>query len=121
MFIKNLRDCAEFTAGDGSILRELLHPNKEDLRINYSLAFATVRPSQKTTLHKLKTSEVYYILQGQGLMQIDQEHAEVSEGCAIYIPPDSVQSIENTGNCQLKFLCIVEPAWRLKDERIFDS
>ena len=28
------------------------------------------------------------------------------------IPPGSTQYIENTGNSDLKFLCIVEPAWR---------
>jgi hypothetical protein len=26
MFIRDLKDCEEFTAGDNSILRELLHP-----------------------------------------------------------------------------------------------
>ena len=28
MFVKNLEDCPEFIAGDRSILRELLHPDK---------------------------------------------------------------------------------------------
>lgn len=31
MLIKNLKDCEEFTAGDNSLLRELLHPDKTDL------------------------------------------------------------------------------------------
>ncbi|MHC5060708.1 MAG: hypothetical protein ACYTFK_06460 [Planctomycetota bacterium] len=52
MFIKNLEDCPEFTAGDNSILRELLHPDKADLAIRYSLAHATVSPKQKTNTYK---------------------------------------------------------------------
>jgi mannose-6-phosphate isomerase-like protein (cupin superfamily) len=66
--IINLKDCAEFIGGDDSILRELLHPNKADLQIRYSLAHATVKPGKKTKPHRLRTTEVYYVLQGQGRM-----------------------------------------------------
>ncbi len=121
MFVKYLRDCREFIAGDDSILRELLHPEKTDLQIRYSLAHAKVNPGQKTKPHKLRTCEVYYIMAGQGLMHVDGESREVSRECAIYIPPGSTQYIENTGNSDLKFLCIVEPAWREEDEEVFDS
>jgi len=119
--LKYLKDCEEFIAGDGSILREFLHPAKANLQIHYSLAHAKVMPGQVTKPHKLKTSEVYYILAGQGLMHIDEESLEVTSECAIYIPPHSTQYIENTGNSDLKFLCIVDPAWRKEDEKVLDS
>ncbi|MFB0555069.1 MAG: hypothetical protein ACETWQ_17315, partial [Phycisphaerae bacterium] len=86
MFVKYLKDCREFVAGDDSILRELLHPahrmggvhpEKTPLQIRYSLAHAEVRVGQKTKPHKLKSSEVYYIIAGYGLMHIDQESLEV--------------------------------------------
>ncbi|MFQ6035522.1 MAG: cupin domain-containing protein [Sedimentisphaerales bacterium] len=120
MFVKYLRHCEEFIAGDGSILREFLHPAKADLQIHYSLAHAKIMPGQVTKPHKLKTSEVYYILAGQGLMHVDEETREVAPECAVYIPPQSTQYIENTGNTDLKFLCIVDPAWRKEDEEVFD-
>lgn len=118
MFIKYLKDCHEFTAGDDSILRELLHPDKMPLQINYSLAHAKVEVGQTTKSHKLKTAEVYYIISGQGLVHIDGESLEVGSECAVYIPPNSKQYIENTGNSDLEFLCIVDPAWREEDEEI---
>jgi len=121
MFVKHLRHCREFVAGDNSILRELLHPEKTDLQISYSLAHAKVMAGQKTKPHKLRACEVYYITEGQGLMHIDEESCEVSRECAVYIPPGSMQYIENTGNSDLIFLCIVEPAWRREDEEVFDS
>lgn len=121
MFIKRFDDCPEFTAGDGCILREFLHPDKADLKLRYSLAHATVAPGQITTPHCLETSEVYYILKGHGKMHIDQESAEVDPGCTIYIPPDAVQSIENLGDSDLLFLCIVDPAWQPEDEQILDE
>jgi mannose-6-phosphate isomerase-like protein (cupin superfamily) len=121
MFVKRLDDCREFTAGDDSVLREFLHPEKDEVQINYSLACAKVMAGQKTRLHKLKTSEVYYIIEGRGLMHINDETCEVGPHCVIYIPPDSVQYIENTGEGDLSFLCIVDPAWRRQDEEILDE
>ncbi len=119
MFIKDLQECEEFVAGDGSILRELLHPAKAELDIRYSLALAIVKTDQTSTPHRLKTSEVYYILEGEGIMHIDGETAIVRSGQAIYIPPGSRQYIQNTGQIELKFLCIVDPAWRKEDEEVF--
>ena len=120
MFVRHLTDCREFIAGDDSILRELLHPEKSDLKIHYSLAHATVSPGNKTQPHRLASSEVYYIMAGEGRMHVDDETVEVGANCAIYIPPRAVQYIENTGRSNLEFLCIVDPAWRPEDEEIVD-
>ncbi|MBN1803793.1 MAG: cupin domain-containing protein [Sedimentisphaerales bacterium] len=118
MFLRYLKDCEKFIAGDDSILRELLHPEKTDLQIRYSLAHAEVRAGRKTKPHRLKSAEVYYITAGQGIMYIDDKSFEVGPEFAVYIPPDSVQYIENTGNSDLKFLCIVDPAWKEEYEEI---
>jgi mannose-6-phosphate isomerase-like protein (cupin superfamily) len=120
MLVKHLKDCRQFIAGDGSILRELLNPEKADLQIRYSLARAKVPAGQMTRPHRLKACEVYYIIAGRGLMHIDKESSEVGPDCAVYIPPHSTQYIENTGTCDLNFLCIVDPAWRKEDEQILD-
>jgi mannose-6-phosphate isomerase-like protein (cupin superfamily) len=121
MFLKQFKDSKEIIAGDDSILRELLHPEKDDLKIRYSLAHAKVPPGKATKPHRLKTSEVYYIITGNGLMYIDEERSEVGAECAVYIPPYSMQYVENTGVSDLIFLCIVDPAWQKKDEEVFES
>jgi mannose-6-phosphate isomerase-like protein (cupin superfamily) len=121
MFLKRLKDFKEIIAGDDSILRELLHPEKQDLQIRYSLAHAKLLPGKATTPHRLRTSEVYYIIAGHGLMQIDKESFEVSADCVVYIPPNATQYIENTSDSDLIFLCIVDPAWRKEDEEVFES
>ncbi|OGW26482.1 MAG: mannose-6-phosphate isomerase [Nitrospirae bacterium GWC2_57_13] len=118
MFVRNLKDCEEFIAGDGSILRELLHPDKMDLKLRYSLAHAVVRPGESTKPHRLSTSEVYYIIEGVGEMHIIDETAVVRPGDAVYIPPHARQHISNTGSSDLVFVCIVEPAWRKEDEEV---
>lgn len=120
MLIRRLEDCEQFVAGDDSLLRELLHPDKADVKIRYSLAHAKVPPGQVTKSHRLTAAEVYYVLEGAGKMVIDSESQMVDAGCAVYIPPGAVQSIENTGDDDLVFLCIVEPAWQTQDEEILD-
>jgi len=121
MLLKHFKESKEIIAGDDSILRELLHPEKQDLQIRYSLAHAKVPPGKATKPHRLKASEVYYIIAGHGLMHIDTESFEVSPDSAVYIPPNATQYIENTSNSDLIFLCIVEPAWRKENEEILDS
>ena len=118
MFIANLNRCENFISGDNAVLCELLHPDKPPLKIGYSLAHATVKAGETTLPHKLKSSEVYYILAGEGVMHIDEESARVHAEDAVYIPPGSKQYIQNTGDSDLKFLCIVDPAWQAKDEEI---
>ena len=118
MFILSLKDCPEFIAGDNCRLREVLHPDKADLDLRYSLAHAVVAPGQTTWLHALRTSEVYYILSGEGTMHIDGEKASVRPGDTVYIPPKAKQQIANTGKADLAFLCIVDPAWRREDETV---
>ncbi len=114
--IKELKDCQEITALDGCCLRELLHPDKQDVKIRYSLAHAKVAPLKATAPHKLKNSEVYYILAGEGVMHINDFSSKVGPGSAIYIPPGARQYIVNTGREALEFLCIVDPAWHAGEE-----
>ena len=118
MFIRELNDCPEFTAGDNCTLREILHPDKADLKLRYSLAHAVVKPGDTTRQHRLRTSEVYYIMEGEGIMHIDGKSAPVHPGSTIYIPPLAKQSISNPGKKALKFICIVDPAWRKEDEEV---
>lgn len=118
MLIRQLKDCPEFIAGDACHLRELLNAKTDQRAYRYSLAHAVVKSGTKTKPHSLKTSEVYYILEGKGLMHVDEKTAEVGPGAVIDIPPHAVQFIESTGKTDLVFLCIVDPAWCAADEVI---
>lgn len=120
MIIKKLLDCQEFISGDGAFLRELLHAGKSNFKFRYSLAHAILKPAKKTRPHKLKSTEVYYIIKGKGLMHVARQSREVNEGDAVYIPADKQQYIENIGRSDLVFLCIVDPAWRREDEEILN-
>ncbi|MBI4779953.1 MAG: cupin domain-containing protein [Oscillatoriophycideae cyanobacterium NC_groundwater_1537_Pr4_S-0.65um_50_18] len=119
MLIQKLLDCPEFVAGDGTQLRELLHPDKQAVAIGYSLAHAIVPPGQTSLPHALTTTEVYYILSGVGEMHIGEEVQLIEPGDAVYIPPNAKQFVRNHGSEPLIFICMVDPAWRKEDEVIY--
>jgi mannose-6-phosphate isomerase-like protein (cupin superfamily) len=119
MLIQKLLDCPEFIAGDSTILRELLHPDKQEINLRYSLAHAILPVGETSQSHSLTTSEVYYILSGRGEMYIDEEIREIESGDAVYIPPDAKQFLRNVGDEPIVFICIVDPAWRKEDETIY--
>ena len=120
MLIRELRESPRFRAKDGTDICERLHPDREEgISMGYSLAHAVLGPGGASAPHRLKSSsEVYFILEGRGWMEIDGESAEVAAGQAVYIPPGSVQHIENVGGGPLLFLCLVSPPWREEDEEL---
>ncbi len=120
MFIRDFEDCDAIIAGDRSRLRELFNPLKDDLELRYSFAVGRLEGGAASLLHRLKNSEVYYILSGRGEMQIDGETESVKPGQAIYVSPGSRQRLRNTGPRELVFVCIVDPAWRKEDEEILE-
>jgi mannose-6-phosphate isomerase-like protein (cupin superfamily) len=123
VLVKQLDDCEEIVALDDTILREILNPKHEpaNLKLGYSLAHAVVKPGASSSPHRFfEASEVYYILQGKGTMYVDDETADVRPGDTIYIPPRGVQHIENTGDSDLVFLCIVFPPWNPDAEELVE-
>jgi mannose-6-phosphate isomerase-like protein (cupin superfamily) len=121
MLIRKLSAITPFVAGDSSLLKEILHPDKLSIDIHYSLAWASVKPQRKTHPHTLEYAEVYHIINGRGQIHIDNEREDVAENDTIYIPPRAVQFIENTGQIDLQFLCIVDPAWQPDIESIVEQ
>ena len=114
--------CAKVVAGDGVHLRELVNPvNDEGFTGRYSLAEAILLPGMKSKPHRLKTHELYFVVDGTAVIHIGDEEAVIESGCAVEIPPGSVQWVDNSeGSEPFVFLCIVDPAWRAEDEEILE-
>lgn len=120
MKIIKLEDCPEFAAADGTLLKEILHPDKAPLDLRYSLVRAILPAGKSCRKHSLTTSEVFYIIRGKGEMHIDDEVKAISQGDTVYIPPNSKQFIKNNGSEELEFLAIVDPAWKIENETVHD-
>lgn len=66
------------------------------------------------------TSEIYYILEGSGKIMIEGNTYTLEKDDSVYVAPNSKQHIENTGLGNLRFLCIVEPAWKTGSEILLE-
>lgn len=118
MLKKEVDEVPEFLAGDHTFIRELLHTKNDGVRIHYSLAYASLPAGKSSLPHQLGSSEVYFILQGRGIVCIEEEQSEVRAGSMVFIPANATQYVKNTGTEVLKFLCIVSPEWKASEERI---
>jgi mannose-6-phosphate isomerase-like protein (cupin superfamily) len=110
------RDNAEpFTTRDGSTIRELLGLTTAPV-LSQSLAEATLEPGQQTERHyHAESEEFYYVLAGEGEMEIDGERAPVGPGDAILILPGAWHQITAGSNSGLRFLCCCSPPYRHED------
>ena len=64
----------------------------------------------------MKSGETYFVLNGEGLIHVDDEVEKIQKNQSVFIPAFSMQYIENTGEDDLEVLCIVDPAWKKDDE-----
>ena len=115
MDIINRNDVKAFITKDKSEIREILAPRNSIIK-KQSLAEARVSPGEVTEEHyHIQTEEIYYILQGKGLMIIDDEKQEVKKYDGIAIPPGARHKILNIGSDDLVMLCCCVPAYEHDD------
>lgn len=113
MTVQALSSQAPFTTKDGSTIRSILDRTNAPVQ-NQSLAEATVPVGKPTERHYHKLSEeFYFILEGQGTMEIDGETREVSPGDAILITPGAWHQI--TATEKLRLLCCCAPPYSHDD------
>jgi len=120
MSIKENSKIEKIKAEEGTDIKQYFNPHNTLNGINYSLAQFTLESGKKTKLHRIKSSEIYYILQGKAELKINDEWFELGENDSAYVPPNSKQFIKNNGNENLCFLCIVEPAWKSEDDQLLE-
>ena len=116
MNTKKIEEIESFSAQEGTEIKQIFSPTDTDNTIRYSLAYCTINPRNRSKPHTMKTSEIFYILQGSGIMHVGTEQKEITKNETIFVPPMSKQFIENNGEVDLIALCIVDPAWKHEDE-----
>ncbi|MFZ8908447.1 MAG: cupin domain-containing protein [Nitrosopumilaceae archaeon] len=120
MSIQRNSEISTIEGNEGTTIKQYFHPQNTTKGVRFSLAEFTVKSGKKSLCHKLKSSEIYYILEGKGNLHVNEKVFEVTKDDSVYVPPMSEQFIENTGSEDLRFLCIVDPAWKVEDEIILE-
>lgn len=113
MIVNQLRDQKPFTTADGSTIRSILDATNAPVQ-NQSLAEASLPAGAATERHHHKLSEeIYFMLDGEGVMEIDGQEREVGPGDAILIPPGAWHQI--TASTAIRFLCCCAPVYAHED------
>src|SRR6187551_2290227 len=113
MTLNNLATQTPFTTADGSTIRSILDRTNAPVQ-NQSLAEASLRAGQSTQRHHHKvTEEIYFILEGQGIIEVDGDRRAVGPGDAILLPPGAWHTIR--AETPLHFLCACAPPYSHDD------
>lgn len=113
MIIQDLDDQKPFTTKDGSTIRSILDRTNAPVE-KQSLAEATLPPGVATERHYHKlTEEFYFLLEGEGEMEVDGDARKVSAGDAILIPACAWHTIRAL--TPLRFLCCCAPPYSHED------
>jgi len=117
MLIVNRANTKIINTPHGSEIRPLI--DRTTAPINQcSLAEEILPPGASVTPHHHEViEEIYYVIEGEGVMLIDDEERKVGEGDAIYIPRFARHTLTNTGEKQMKILLVCGPAFYHEDHR----
>jgi mannose-6-phosphate isomerase-like protein (cupin superfamily) len=110
MDVKSVESVEAFVTKDGSTIRELHHTEVQ------SLAEATLEVEQAIERHYHRlTEEIYFVLKGQGRMEVDGDVTQVRPGDAVLIPAGAWHQLENNGTSELRILCCCAPPYSHDD------
>jgi len=115
MKINNREKAAIIKTPHGSVIRPILDRTNSPIT-QCSLAEEILPPGKKVSKHShQKTEEIYYILEGAGVMSVGEQMSKIKTGDAIFIPKNHAHTLENTGETAMKILLICGPAHDFAD------
>ncbi|MEZ7956974.1 MAG: cupin domain-containing protein [Rubritalea sp.] len=113
MIVNQLTKQKSFTTADGSTIRSILDATNAPVE-KQSLAEASLPAGGETQRHYHKLSEeIYFMLEGQGVMEIDGEVRDVAPGDAILIASSARHQIKAITD--IRFLCCCAPVYSHED------
>ena len=82
----------------------------------HSLAQVVIPPGKTSPAHYHRVAEeTYYVLRGEGRMEIEGKVFHLRPGQALLIEPGEVHRISNPGEEDFEFLAVCSPPWTPDD------
>lgn len=74
-----------------------------------------IKPEGEQRIHSHIPEQVYFILEGQGLMTVADETAQVNPGDCIFIPSEAPHGLKNNGKELLKYFSAAAPSFKKEE------
>jgi mannose-6-phosphate isomerase-like protein (cupin superfamily) len=92
-----------------AISKMLIRPENADTKL-FDFRISCYQPKGYVARHAHAVQEqIYYILEGEGLMEIEEVRTVVEPWTVVHIPPGVAHAIYNTGMVDLKFVVVTTP------------
>jgi quercetin dioxygenase-like cupin family protein len=100
---KDTREINEVAAGSGTSMQVLIGPHEAP---NFALRRFIMKPQGGMPRHTNLVEHEQFVLKGSGIIEINGEEFEVTEGDSVYIPAQVSHSYK-AGENGLEFICVV--------------
>ncbi len=74
---------------------------------HFAMRHFTIEAGGHTPLHRHNYEHEIFVLSGRGVARSNDTYRRIHAGQCIFIPPDELHQIKNTGDAPLQFICLV--------------
>ncbi len=93
----------------GALSKPLVNPENAPTKyLDYRISMYQPMAYVKRHSHKVQ-EQIYHVLEGEALIDIDGERSLVRRHDVIHLPPGAEHSIQNTGLSDLVFIVVTTP------------
>ena len=108
-------------AQDGVDIIEFLKAEERN-ELGVSLALGTLSPISKSAKHcNTRSDEVYFIINGSGVIHLNDNRYQAPRGAVAYIPPGVPRAFGNSREDELEILCLCVPGFKEEDFVVLDD
>jgi mannose-6-phosphate isomerase-like protein (cupin superfamily) len=105
-----VRRLADQEARDATSDREFRILLEPESGLSGATQFVGYIPMKRAPEHYHLYDEVIYVLQGQGVLHVGDDHTPIGAGSCIHLSPELRHCLENTGGGEMRVLGVFRPA-----------
>ena len=93
----------------GYTTRWLIGPWNSQSKIDFGIAF--IQPNQQVKMHWHEAvEEIFYIIQGNIVLLVDNQEIILRQGCVAHISPKEIHALHNRSNETVKLVTVKAPS-----------
>jgi mannose-6-phosphate isomerase-like protein (cupin superfamily) len=79
------------------------------------LGLSEIDPGSSSNLQSHESEEIFYVVSGQGVVEVDGESQQLEAGSVVFVPSGARHRLRNRGSGTLRVVCAAAPAFERGD------